>query len=638
VEATDLARSVLRQLGREFPAVADSTDTIAAARKALNEECKLLVLDDVSDEGQVYELLPAYRSGTAMILVSQDALRGIPIPHIELDALPMPTAIQLLRTAAGDPPELEDPSVCEELVEIAAGLPLPIQLIGAQIAEGTSPAQLQRMLQDESTRRSFVDSRSGAPSMRSAIAATYDSLAEPEQALLRLLSLHSTNAFTEDDLIRELGLDGAPAVALQGLVRRYLLELDDGLYRMNPAVRRFAREQLSEEELDSLATRFVPSHLENPVLAQLRPEASVVPIAGQLSDHVEAQEYALRVATATGDRFGEAKALINLGALYRDRGHFADASAALEAALGAAEAAGDVGGAAEIRLNLGRVAHEMGRTEEAEAHVRKGLDALNFVDDPMGRATASLLLGDLLAASDRPREATPLYAAVFDSMPEESDIWVRSAGRLGYLAELDDDLVRARELYVAGLGAAAASDAERAKISLRLGMLELRHGKVQKAEDLFEQAFLLFRRAGAFEGAARCAVIRGILLLAGSEMSEAERSFQVAGDLAEEVVGSRLTALVAFGLALVHVKRESAAEAQPRLEEALAMFRENDDPLGEAHALVTLGGVLKAKKDPEADTVLELGKAKLAATDSPDVALPSALIGMALTAEPDLAG
>lgn len=634
MEAADLARSVLKQLGRSLPSGGDSTETIVAARKALSEERKLLVLDDVSDEGQVHELLPAYRSGAAAIVISRDALSGISIPHIELDALPMPAAIELLRGAAGDAPELEDPGVCEELVDIAAGLPLPIQLIGAQIAEGASPRQLLRVLRDEYTRRSFVDSRADAPSARSAIAATYDSLTEPGQALLRLLSLLSTNAFTVDDLNRELGFHGPPPVTLQELVRRYLLEVDGGLYRMNPAVRRFAREQLSEEELDSLATRFVRSHLENPVLAKLRTEASEAPIAGQLSDHIEAQEYALRVATANGDTLGEAKALINLGTLYRDRGHFADAAAALAAALSAAEAAGDLGGAAEIRLNLGRVAYEMGRIEEAEAHVRKGLDALDAVDDAAGRATASLLLGDLLVEAHRHEEAAPLYAAAFESMPQESDIWVQSVSRLGYLAEFDEDFARAREWYATGIDATGASDGERAKIILRLAVLELRCSELQDAEVLFEHAFRLFRRTGNIGAAARCAVLHGVVLLARSEMDEAEGNLRIASALVRELPRPRLTALIAFGLALVHVKRERSAEAQWQLEEALAMFREYDDSLGEAHALITLGGVLEAKGDPEADTVLELGKAKLAATDVPDLALQGALVRMALTADP----
>jgi tetratricopeptide (TPR) repeat protein len=632
VEAPDLARTVLRQLDQEIPS--DSTETIAAARKALSKARKLLVVDDVSDEGQVYELLPDYRSGTAMIVVSRHALRRIPIPHVELDSLSMPAAIELLRGTAGNSPELEDVLLCEELVGIAGGLPLSLRLIGAQIADGTSPIQLLRLLRDESTRRSFVDPKAGISSVRSAIAAAYDSLNEQGRALLRLLSLLPSTVFTADDLNKETGFFGSASAVLRGLVQLGLIEEEENgvAYRMHPAVRRFAREQLGGEDLDSLAARFVPSHLENPVLKELRGKASGAPMAGQLSDHVEAQEYALRVARAANDKAGEARALTNLGVLYQDRGHFADAAAALNAALDVAEVVGDTRGVAEVRLNIGKVAHESGRIKEAENHYRKGLRIFETLNDFHGRATASLLLGDLLIETDRPQEAGSLYAMVRDLAPEETDLWVRSTARFAYLAELNNDVERARGLYARGLNATAASDADRAEMHLRLAVLELREGRERKAGDLCEQAFVLYRRAGLLQPAAQCALLRGAVLIMSNETYEAANSFAQGKHLLEDQAPSRLTALIALGDAFLDARGGRLEVARSSLEEALAHFRELDDSLGEAYALLTLASVLEAEGEKsEAATVIQLGEARFEEAGAEVQPLEAALVLMTLT-------
>jgi len=59
VEAADLASAILGRLGHALPASADPAASIEAAKEALNDERRLLVFDDVSDEGQVWDLLPS---------------------------------------------------------------------------------------------------------------------------------------------------------------------------------------------------------------------------------------------------------------------------------------------------------------------------------------------------------------------------------------------------------------------------------------------------------------------------------------------------------------------------------------------------------------------------------------------------
>jgi tetratricopeptide (TPR) repeat protein len=631
VEAADLANAILGRLGHALPASADPAASIEAAKEALSDERRLLVFDDVSDEGQIWDLLPS-RSDSAAIVISRDGLSRLPIPHFELGPLPMPAAIRLLREAAGNPAALEDLALCESLVEAAAGLPLTIRLLSAQIAGGTDPFQLLRLLRDESTRRSFVESEFASNSMRSAVAATAGSLSPQGEALLGFLSLMNEDIITPRDLHLELGTSRVVEDGLRELLRLSLLEMaEDGSYRMHPAVRRFAREQLGEEELDALANRLVPSQLSSKVLEKLRQEAIGEPAAGQLSDHIEAQEYALRVAAGSGDRLGEATALGNLGALYRDRGHFEDATAAFQAALDASEAIDDESGAARVRLNLGNVAHAQGQLGNAEVYYRRALEGLAATGDADVRGGASILLGDVLAATDREDEAAVLYDEVHRSAPAGSDLANRALGRAARLAERDGDFDRARVLYESALEGKEISDAERADLTLRSAVLDLREGDGWRAANRLDRSAALFRRAGNINGAVRAALLSGAIAVTGDEIEMAETRFEEADQLLGDAENPRLSGLVAFALALLDAKRERGEEARDLLERALARFRELDDALGEALALLALGPLIEAFGDHgEAATVAALARDKLAELGMEELAPELGLIQMAL--------
>jgi len=544
----------------------------------------------------------------------------------------MPAAVHLLREAAGNPPTLNDLALCHSLVEAAAGLPLTIRILSAQIAGGADPFQLLRQLRDESTRRSFVESEFASNSMRSAFAATVGSLSPQGEALLGFLSLMNEDVITPRDLDLELGTSMAVKDGLRELLRLRLLEMtEDGSLRMHSAVRRFAREQLGEEGLDALANRLVPSHLNSKVLEKLRQEAIGEPVVGQLSDHIEAQEYALRVAAGSGDRVGEATALGNLGALYGDRGRFEDARAAFQAALDAWESIDDQSGAARIRLNLGNIAHAQGQLGDAEAYYRRALEVLATTHDADVRGAASILLGDVLAATDREAEAAVLYDEIHRSASTGSDLANQALGRTARLAEHDGDFDRARALYESALEGGELSDAERADLTLRSAVLDLQRGDGWNAASRLDQSVALFRRAGNIDGAVRAALLSGAIAVAADKIEMAEARFEEADRLLGDAENLRLSGLVAFALALLGTKRERGKEARDLLERALACFRELDDDLGEALALRALGPLIEALGDHgEAATVSALARDKLAGLGMEKLAPELGLIQMAL--------
>lgn len=611
VEAADLATAILAHVGRALPASADPAESIEAAKAMLGAERRLLVLDDVADEGQVWDLLPS-RPGSAAILVSRDDLDGLPIPHFELGPLPMPTALQLLRVSAGDSPALSDPGLCEELVEAAGGLPLTIRLLGALIAEGADPRRVLRQLRDESTRRSFVEPEFGANSMRGALATAADSLSPQGEALLGLLSLME-DVITPSELELELGTSPAVEEGLDELLRLGLLErAEERNYRMHSPVRRFARERLAAEGIDALANQRVDAHLRSKALETLRQRARGVPGGGELSDHVEAQEYALRVAAAAGDRQGEATALANLGALYSDRGHYADAEGAFRAALEAAQEIDDRSAVASNYLNLGNVAQAQARLDEAEHLYRKGLEAFERNGEDGGRAIASLLMGDVLVASGREDEAAALYDQVHRSLPRGNELATRAIASSARIAENGGDFDRARSMYESALEG-EIGDPERAALVMHLGVLDLREGDPWGAGNRFDQAVVLFRRAADVDGAARASLLAGAVGVAGQDVELARDRFEEAARLLGDVEDPGLWGPLAFGQALLATRQQRLADARDLLERALASFRGRHDFFGEALALRALAPLVEASGDrEEAATVARLAKEKLA--------------------------
>lgn len=629
VEAADLATAILAHLGRALPVSTDPTLSIEAAKALLSDERKLLIFDDVADEGQVWDLLPS-RSGSATILISRDPLDGLPIPHFELGPLPLPAAVQLLRASAGNPRELEDQALCDSLVEAAAGLPLTIRLLGSLIADGADPHQVLRQLRDETTRRSFVEPEFVTNSMRGTLAATVGSLSPQGEALLGFLSLME-EAITPSEIELELGTSPAVQDGLAELLRLGLLERGEyDSLRLHSPVRRFARERLAAEGIDAPAQQLVDAHLSSKALEALRQKAREAPSGGELSDHVEAQEYALRVAAAAGDRHGEATALANLGALYSDRGHYGDAEGAFRAALEVSEAIGDMSAAASTYLNLGNVARGQARLEEAETYYRKAREVFAQTGEVGRGAIASLLIGDLLAEAGRADDAATLYDEVHRTASPGSELATRAIASAARLAENRGDFDRALAMYESALDG-EIDDVGRAGLVMHLGVLKLREGGARDAANRFDEAVVLFRRAGAADGAARASLLAGALGVAGEELELAGDRFEEAARLLGDTEESRLSAPLSFAHGLLAARRQRLAEARDFLEGALAGFRERGDTLGEALALRSLAPLIETSADrEEAATVKDLANDKLAELGMEEVPPELGLIQLAL--------
>lgn len=158
----------------------------------------LIVLDNVSAEAQVQQLLPG--NGPHRILVtSRENLAGLDARQVDIHVLDQEAGVTLLdrrlRTARPDDDRIASaPASAEKLAAASDGLPLALWIIAANlIADPVLTAEeLADELADERTRLEALHYGVGGPSAISVVAAfglSYRRLGEEAARLLRLLSV-----------------------------------------------------------------------------------------------------------------------------------------------------------------------------------------------------------------------------------------------------------------------------------------------------------------------------------------------------------------------------------------------------------------------------------------------------------------
>ncbi|GLY79307.1 AfsR/SARP family transcriptional regulator [Actinoallomurus iriomotensis] len=246
----------LRALGMPDAAVPGNEDERAAAyRSLLADRRVLVVLDDVRDERQIERLLPG--SGTcAVIVTSRRRLGGLAGAHrIDLGGLPEADGDTLLRRIVGSGRLAADPTALKRLLELCAGLPLALRIVGSQLV--TRPhwkvADLVARLADARHRLDGLRHRDLG--VRASFRLSYRALDPPARRLFRLLGLLDTPDFAV--WTAAALLDGTPRTAqdlLDELVDVRLLSVTAtsaarGVrYGFHDLVRIYARERAEAEE------------------------------------------------------------------------------------------------------------------------------------------------------------------------------------------------------------------------------------------------------------------------------------------------------------------------------------------------------------------------------------------------------
>ena len=586
--AADALAGFLRALGvpgRDIPA--EPAERAALYRSVLAGRRVLVLLDNASSAEQIRPLLPGGH-GSAVVVTSRDTLTGLVAGEgavrVELDLLPLPEAVSLLRRLIGAR-VIAEPAAAELLAMQCSRLPLALR-IAAELAVGRPQACLTDLALELATQQR-LDRLDASADPRTAVRTVFSwsvrNLDTGAAQAFQLLGLHPGNGF---DIWAAAVLTGqavADADRMIGvLASAHLIQpAGPGRWSMHSLLRDYARELCAAADagndrrtaltclfdyyLHTAATaagvlhpggrvpRIPSPSLAGPVPPQTEPDAARCWLAAE-----EANLVALIVYAADHGWPGHATKLATAMFRYLElAGHYAEIAAVAAIARRAARRTGDGAAEAEALLDLALANVRQGRHALASDRLRQALRLFQAVPDRLGEARAlnnlgivALYQGRLHLSARRHERALAAYRAIGDRFGE-----ARALNNLGY-ADLHlgryqraADLLRQAESLSGETGDRSVTIYSK----VNLAMVDLRQDQVRQAGERLREGLVLSRETGNPTGEIHCLIYLGI----------------------------------------VHLRQGQCGQAEVFLRRALTLSRDVGDRTAEAKALNGLGDVLR---------------------------------------------
>ncbi|MEU0886167.1 tetratricopeptide repeat protein [Lentzea sp. NPDC005914] len=594
--------TLLRGLGvavRDIPP--GQAERAARYRTSVADKRMLVVLDNAHSTDQVRDLLP----GTAscfVVITSRDSLAGLVARHgarrIDLDLLPLPDAIALLRRLVGDRVDAE-PAAADALAERCARLPLALRVV-AELASARPTATLTELVAELERLRLTTFGLGG--DHRTAPCAvfswSYKHLPADAACVFRRLGLHPGPEFDAHVTAALAGTTvRAAQESLDMLLRAHLIQpAGKGRLGMHDLLREYAfgRAEADESDQDrrAAARRMLDYYLHTTDNADrhLTPHRLRIPLEPPMSEPAvqdfESYQHALgwcdtelanlvaAVRCAADHRLHVHAWQLTwcLWGLFYLRRPSADRISTHEIGLASARKLGDRAAEAHILNSLGAAYYDLRCFDDAVWCYQQALDIRRELDDRRGASAILNNLGLLHKEQRRYDEALECYRRCLIIRRELGD-------RLGHGTTLNN-----------------------------LGEAHMELGRYDDALDCCQQALELCRELGHREG-------EGVAL---HNLGEAYRRLErhdeaiVHGRHAlalHRELGNRwetAATLADLGQALDDVGNEAAA--RECWTESLAIFEELDDRLADE---------VRSRLDQPArlDYGEPAGRAKLLATD-----------------------
>jgi DNA-binding SARP family transcriptional activator/tetratricopeptide (TPR) repeat protein len=523
VRPADALAGFLAGLGvadREIPIQLD--DRAARYRTQAAGRRLLIVLDNASSVEQVRPLLPG-TPAAAVVVTSRDSLPGLVATHgahrLDLDLLPLPDAVTLLRTLIGDRVDAE-PAAAAALAGHCARLPLALR-IAAELALARPAGRLGDLvdeLADEQQRMDLLDA-GGDP--RAAVSTVFSwSLRHLPPETTRLFRLLGAHPGPDIDPYAAAALAGTTTAhartLLDALARAHLVHYT-GIrrYGMHDLLRAYAAGSTAgdgsaghrREALDRLFDYYLTTTAT--AMATLDPNEiphrpPVPPATSQAPDltgpdaaraWLDAERPVLVAVASHTVEHGWPTHTIRLSFILRRYlmdGHCTEARVVHGHALRAARDLGDRAGEAWAL-------HGLGDCEQALALFRqlgdgngqgRALNNLGIQEERCGRfGQAAAYLQQALTLAEQ-RCDRPGQAHVMSNLS-------RIEMRLGHYVQAADHIHRALAL----VRQTGDRDGEANGLA-GLGHLQLHLGRHHQAADLLRQALALFRQIGSRSGQA----------------------------------------------------------------------------------------------------------------------------------------
>ena len=249
-------------------------------------------------------------------------------------------------------------------------------------------------------------------------------------------------------------------------------------------------------------------------------------------------QWARAIARESGDRNGQARALIGLARINHDQGQATTVNGQLEEALGLARACKDPDLEALVLCDQAVVATDGGRQKEAKSLLEQALALLTTTGNRRQRPSILINLANLAKLDGQTKEAQGLYMAVYED------------------ATITHSLP------------------DQATAKSNLGILELDAGRPAQAERTLEAALALKKELREPEGEARTLLHLGIAAYMQGELERASRRFESALALAQQFKLLQIEGRALYRLGDVLRTQGRLEAARGRLEQALVILQQ----------------------------------------------------------------
>jgi DNA-binding SARP family transcriptional activator/tetratricopeptide (TPR) repeat protein len=218
----------------------------------------LVLLDDARSEAQVRALLPA-GDGCGVLVTSRRRMLGLAGARtVPVDVFRDDEAADLLTHLVGADRVAAEPGPARRLLELSAGLPLAVRIVGAKLAARPHETIEELVTRIDAGTDRLTELRAGDLDVRATIDASYSGCSDETRQALRLLgavrlpAISRTSLAVLLDTSKEVGCEVAEA-----LVEAQLLQVRgrDGLgqvrYHLHDLIAAFAQERAREAPADA---------------------------------------------------------------------------------------------------------------------------------------------------------------------------------------------------------------------------------------------------------------------------------------------------------------------------------------------------------------------------------------------------
>lgn len=452
----EAAAHVIRSFHPEAP-LPDGPRLAALYREVLHDKRVLLLMDNAADRDQVEPLLPPDRC--ALLVTSRQRFSLPGLFRRDLDQLPADDACALLRKIS---PRVGDQDA--NIARLCGHLPFALRLAASTLAERTdlTVAHYIHRLEQEDQKAKLGEA---------ALGVSYALLPEVLQARFRVLAVFPAS-FDAAAAAAVWGLTGKEEEtdeALGELVRRSLIDGDEGRYQLHDLTRAYARVSLTYDEEERArarhASHFVAvlsaatelylqgnEHILSGLSIFDRERSNILAGQAWAVERAEVSEEAARVAKQfphsgahllklrlspheqiawveaglagarkLGDRLLEGAHLGDLGIAYAALGETHRAIEHFEQCLAIARETGDRRGEGNALGNLGNAYAELGETRRAIDLHAHDLAIRRELGDRRGEGNALGNLGTAYADLGETRQAIELYGQRLEIAREIGD-------------------------------------------------------------------------------------------------------------------------------------------------------------------------------------------------------------------------